>query len=118
MSTQRFVGMRPKCYASQCSGVVSDIVLIHHDDAEKKLGVKRRMKDAHLHFGHYLDAPINFRSYVCQQNLIKSTSYTVTAVHMGKGGFTASDTKRYLRDDNIYIAALIISIFFSNLGTL
>ena len=49
-------------------------------------GVKRWVKDAHLHFAHYLDALKNFHTYFCRQNLIKSTLHTVRAVHMCKVG--------------------------------
>ena len=41
---EEFVGLRPKCYAFMCTGQV-----------EKKTakGVKRKVKDDHLSFGHY-----------------------------------------------------------------
>ena len=68
-------------------------------------GVKRSVKDAHLHFAHYLDALNNFRTYLCRQNLIKSTSHTVRIVHMCKVGLTAYDTKRWLCDDTIHTHA-------------
>ena len=85
---QQFVGLRPKCYAFLCTGKVSNNMLQHTNPVEKKTekGVKRRVKDAHLHFGHYLDELKNFHTYLCRQNLIKSTLHTVRTVHMCKVG--------------------------------
>ena len=69
---------------------------MHTNPLEKKTanGIKRRVKDAHLHFEHYLDVLRNFHTYLCRQNLIKSTLHTVRTVHMCKVGLTAHDTKR------------------------
>ena len=52
---QQFVGLRPKCYAFLCKGKVSNNTLQHTNRVEKKTakGVKRRVKDAHLHFAYY-----------------------------------------------------------------
>ena len=72
---------------------------------EKKTskGVKRRVKDAHLHLEHYLDALFgNFHTYLCRQNRIKSTLHTVCTVHMCKVGLTAYDTQRWLCEDTIH----------------
>ena len=67
----QFVGLRPKCYAFLCTGKVSNNMLQHTNPVEKKTAkdVKRWVKDAHLHFGHYLDALKNFHAYLCRQNL-------------------------------------------------
>ena len=50
---QRFVALRPKCYAFHCTGKVSNSVLQHTNHVERKRakGDKRRVKDAHLDFG-------------------------------------------------------------------
>ena len=93
---QQFVGLRPKCYAFLCTGKVCNNVFQHTRHIEKKTAksVKRSVKDAHLHFAHYLEALNNFRAYLCRQNLIKSISYTVRTVHMCKVNLTSYDTKR------------------------
>ena len=98
---QQFVGLRPKCYAFLCTGNVSNNVLPHTNPVEEKTikGVKRRVKDAHLHFAYYLDALNNFHTYLCRQNLIKSSMHTVRTVHTC---FTAYDTKRWLCEDTIH----------------
>ena len=59
---QQFVGLRPKCYAFLGTGKVSNNMLQHTNPVEKKTakGVKRRVKDAPLHFKYYLDAPKTF----------------------------------------------------------
>ena len=59
-----FVGLRPKCYAFLCTGKVDTNVLQHTRPVEKKTakGVKRKVKDVHLHFAHYLDALRSFKS--------------------------------------------------------
>ena len=74
---QQFVGLRPKCYAFLCTGKVGNNVLQHTNPVEKKTAkcVKRRVKDAHLHFAYYLDALKNFHTYLCRQNLVKSTFF-------------------------------------------
>ena len=53
-------GLRPKYNAFLCTGKVSNNV--HTNPVEKKTakGVKRWVKDAHLHFAYYLDALNNF----------------------------------------------------------
>ena len=104
---QQFVGLRPKCYPFFCPGKVSNDMFQHTNPVEKKTakGVKRRVKDAHLHFEYYLDALNNFHTYLCRQNLIKSTLHTVCTVHMCKGGSTAYDTKQWLCDDTIHTHA-------------
>ena len=91
MPIQQFVGLRPKCYAFLCTGKVSNSMLQHTNPVEKKTakGVKRRVKVAHLHFEHYLETLRNFHTYLCQQNLIKSTLHTVRTVHSCKVGLTA-----------------------------
>ena len=63
VSTQEFVGLRPKCYAFLCTGKVVN-VLEHTRPVEKKTAkvVKRKVKDVHLHFTHYLDT---LRSFKC-----------------------------------------------------
>ena len=83
------VGLKPKCYAFLCTGKVDRNIIQHTNPVEKKTakGVKRKVKDEHLHFNHYLDALQNFQSFVCKQNLI---------------GLTAFDTKRWLCDDTIH----------------
>ena len=90
---QQFVGLRPKCYDFLCTGKVSNNMLQHTNPVEKNAakGVKRRMKDAHLHFEYYLDALKNFHTYLCRQNLIKSILHTVRTVHMCKVGMTSYD---------------------------
>ena len=73
-------------------------MLQHTNHVEKKTvkGVKRRVKDAHLHFEYYLDVLKNFNTYLCRQNLINSTIHTVRTVHMCKVGLAAYDTNRWL----------------------
>ena len=100
---QQFVGLRPKCYAFLCTRKVSNNMLQQTNPVEKKAkGAKRRVKGAHLHFEHYLDALRNFHTYLCRQNLIKSTLHTVRTVHMCKVGLPAYDTKRWLCEDTIH----------------
>ena len=76
----------------------------HAGPVEKKTakGVKRKVKDDHLHFAHYLDTLRSFKSYVCKQNLISSTSHTVRAVHTRKVDLRAFDTKRWLCEDTVH----------------
>ena len=95
---QQFVGLRPKCYAFLCTDKVSNNMLQHTNSVGKKTAkcVKRQVKDARLHFAHYLDALSNFRTYLCRQNLIKPTLHIVRTIHMRKVGLTAYDTKRWL----------------------
>ena len=49
---REFVGLRPKCYAFLCTGKVDKNVLQHTRHVGKKTakGVKRKVKDYHLHF--------------------------------------------------------------------
>ena len=56
MPVQEFVGLRPKCYAFLCTGKVDKNMLQHTRPVEKKTanGIKRKVKDVHLHFAHYL----------------------------------------------------------------
>ena len=49
---REFVGLRPKCYAFLCTGKVDGNAVQHSKPAR---GVKRKVKDEHLHFEHYLD---------------------------------------------------------------
>ena len=76
----------------------------HTNPVEKKTakGVKRKVKDEHLHFSHYLSALQSFRSLVCKHNLISSTAHTVRSVHQRKIGLTAFDMKRWLCEDTIH----------------
>ena len=101
---REFVGLRLKCYAFPCTGKVDKNVLQHTIPVEKKTakGVKRKVKDDHLHFGHYLDVLCSFKSYVCKQNLTSSTNRTVRTVHIRKIGMTAFDTKRWLCEDTVH----------------
>ena len=101
---REFVGLRPKCYAFLCTGKVDKNVVQHTRPVVKKTakGVKRKVKDDHLHFNHYLDALRNFQTFVCKQNLISSTAHTVRTVHNRKVGLTAFDTKRWLCEDTIH----------------
>ena len=91
-----------------------NVVFQHTNPAEKKTakGVKRSVKDAHLHFAHYLDALNNFRTYHFRQ-VIKSTSHTVRTVHMCKVDLAPYDTKRWLCDDTIHTDFFFLRIFFS-----
>ena len=95
---REFVRLRPKCYAFLCTGKVDKSLLQHTIPIEKKTakGVKRKLKDDHLHFAHYFDVLRSFKSYVCKQNLIFSTNHTVCTVHTRKVGLTAFDTKRWM----------------------
>ena len=104
ISMEEFVGLRTKCYAFLCTGKVDQNVLQHVESVEKKTakGVKRKVKDDHLRFGHYLDVLHSFESYVCKQNLISTSAHTVRTVHRRKVGLTAFDTKRWLCDDTIH----------------
>ena len=81
--TQDFVGLRLKCYAFLCTDKVDKNVLQHTRPVEKKTanGVKRTVKDDHLHFGHYFDTLHSFQSYVCKQNLISSSAHTIRITH-------------------------------------
>ena len=99
-----FVGLRPKCYAMLCTGKVDKNILQYTNVIEKKTakGVKRKVKDDHLHFQHYLDAFRNFHSFICKQNLISSTAHTVRSIHQRKIGLTAFDTKRWLCEDLVH----------------
>ena len=101
---EEFVGLRPKCYAFMCTCKVDQNVLKHVDLVEKKTakGVKRKVKDDHLRFGHYLDVLRSFESYVCKQNIISTSAHTVRTVHSRKVGLAAFDTKRWLCDDTIH----------------
>ena len=86
---QEFVRLRPKCYDILCTGEVDKNVLQHTRPVEKKTaeGVKRKVKDDHLHFKHYMSVLIYFQTFVCKQNLISSSAHTP------KIGLTAFDTK-------------------------
>ena len=124
---REFVGLRPKCYAFLCTGKLDKNVLQHTRPVEKKTtkGVKRKVKDDHLHFAHYLNTLCSSQSYVCKQNLIASSAHTIRTVHTRKVGLTAFDTKRWLCEDTVhthshghkdtmsdptYLAALRISV--------
>ena len=87
-----------------CTGKVCKNAVQHTNPVEKQTakGVKRKVKGEHLHFNHYLDALHSFQSFVCQQNLISSTSHTVRSVHQRKVALTAFDTKRWLCEDTIH----------------
>ena len=52
---REFVGLRPKCYAFLCTVKVDKNVLQHIKPVKVKTakGVKRKVKDDHLHFAHY-----------------------------------------------------------------
>ena len=67
MSMRKSVGLRPKCCAFLCRGKVDKNVLQLTRPVEKKTakGVKRKVKDDHLHFEHYFDVLRRFKSYVC-----------------------------------------------------
>ena len=101
---QEFVGLRPKCYAFNCTGKVDKNVFEHTGPVEKKTakGVKRKVKDDHLHFAHFMDKLRSFKPYVCKQNLISSTSHTVRTVHTRKIGLTAFDMKRWMCEDTVH----------------
>ena len=70
---------------------VDRTIVQHSRPVEKKIakGVKRKVKDKHLHFTHYLDALHSFQTFVSKQNLISSTAHTVPTVHQQKVGLTA-----------------------------
>ena len=101
---REFVGLRPKGYAFLCTGKVDKNVLQHTRPVEKKTakGVKRKVKDDHLHFAHSLDVLCSSKSHVCKQNLISSTNHTVRTVHTRKVGLAAFDTKRWLCEDTVH----------------
>ena len=63
-----FIGLRPKCYAFLCTGKVDKNALQQTRPIEKKTakGVKRKVKNDHLHFAHYLVVLRSFKSYVCK----------------------------------------------------
>ena len=96
--------MRLKCYAFLCTGKVDRNVVQHTKPVEKKTakGVKRKVKEEHLHFAHYLNALRSFDTFVCKHNLISSTAHTARTVHQRKIGLTAFDTKRWLCKDTIH----------------
>ena len=66
MPMQEFVGLSSKCYDFLCKGKVYKNVLQHTRRVEMKIakGVKRNVKDDHLHFAHYLDLLHSFKSSV------------------------------------------------------
>ena len=101
---REFVGLRLKCYTFLCTGEVGKNVLQHTRPVGKKTakGVKRKVKDDHLHFAHYLDVLRSFKSYICKQNLISLTNHTVRTVHTRKVGLTAFDAKRWLCEDTVH----------------
>ena len=101
---KEFVGLRPKCNAFLCTGKVGRNIVQHSRPVEKKIakGVKRKVKDEHLHFTHQLDALHSFQTFVRKQNLISSTAHTVRTAHQRKVGLTAFDTKRWLCEDTIH----------------
>ena len=68
---REFVGLRPKGYAFLCTSKVDKNVLQHTRPVEKKSakGVKRKVKDDHLHFAHYLNVLHS------TQKLISSTNH-------------------------------------------
>ena len=88
---REFVGLRPKCYAFLCTGKVDKNLVQNTRPVEKKTakGVKRKVKDDHLHFNHYLDALRKFQTFVCKQNPISSTAHTIRTAHNRKVGLTA-----------------------------
>ena len=92
---REFVGLQPNCYALLCTGKVDKNVLQHTRPVEKKTakGVKRKVKDDHLYFTHYLNMLHNFQLYVCKQNLISLSAHTIRTTHTLKIGLTAFDTK-------------------------
>ena len=59
-----FVGLGQKCYAFLGTGMVDRNIVEHSRPVEKKIakGVKRKVKDEHLHFTHYLDALYSFQT--------------------------------------------------------
>ena len=85
-------------------GEVSNNTLQHTKLLEKQttMGVKRKVKDDHLHFAHYLGTLHSFQPYVCKRNLIPSTAHTVSNVHTRKVGLTAFDTKHWLCEDTVH----------------
>ena len=101
---QKFVGLRPKCYAFHCTGTVDKNVLEHTGLVEKKTakGIKRKVKADHLDFVHYLDTLRSFKSYVCKKNLISPSAHTIRTTHTRKVGLTAFDTKRWLCEDTVH----------------
>ena len=64
--------------------------------------MKRKVKDEHLHFTHYLDALHSFQTFVSKQNLISPTAHIVRTVHKRKVGLTAFDTKRWQWEDTTH----------------
>ena len=101
---REFVRLRRKCYAFLCTGKVDKNALQHARPVKKKTakGVKRKVKDDHLHFAQYLDVLHSFKSYVCKQNLISSTNHTVRIVHAREVGFTAFDAQRWMCEDKVH----------------
>ena len=101
---RKFVGLRPKCYAFLCTDKVDKNVIQQTEPVEEKTAkcVKRKVKDDHLHFAHYLALLHSFKSYNSKQNLISSTNHTVRPVHIRKVGLTAFDTKRWLCEDTVH----------------
>ena len=83
--TQQFLGLRPKCYAFLCTSKVCNNIFQYIHPVEKKTakGFKRSVKDAHLHFAHYLDALKTFvHISVDSLPFYLSTSHTLRTVHM------------------------------------
>ena len=93
---REFVGLRPKCYDFLCTGKVDKNVMQHTRSVENKTtrGVKRKVKDDHLYFNHYLSALRSFQTFVCKQNLKWSTAHTVRTVHNRKVGLTGGCVRK------------------------
>ena len=71
-------------------------------EKETAKDVKRKVKDNHIHFAHYLNVLRSLQSYACKRNLIPSTAHTVNTVHTRKVGLTAFGTKRWLCEDTVH----------------
>ena len=86
------------------TGKVDTNVVQRDSPVEKKTAkaIKRKVKDDHLHFSHYLDALHSFQAFVCRPYLVSSTAHNVRTVNQRKIGLTAFDTKRWWREDTIH----------------
>ena len=92
---QEFVGLRPKLYSLiyENAGVV--------ESKKTAKGIKRVVKDKHLHHEHYKNTLFSLGSYNVSQNLIRSQHHTLTTRSIKKVALTAFDTKRWLLVDGV-----------------
>ena len=107
LCAEKFVGLRPKCYAWMIRGFVKDNIVKNHNLREKKVakGDKKSVKEQHLHFHHYLSCLNGMTVFIIEENHIRSHAHTITTEHRAKVGLSPFDTKRWLCSDGIHTLA-------------